>query len=181
MVLDIVLAALLVVFMALGFRRGFMGTIVGFVAGLFAFVFSMFVARPIANFMDTLFGLSDALDGVLIDGRGRFMNLLICGAIVFIAIRLFFWWLSRLIRKLKEESFAVDVADKIAGMILGIARFGLGVSIFFVILHLMTAVPLVNNLVDSILSGSAFGQFLFDLVQRFLLPILGDFFASSGS
>ena len=173
MVLDIVLVLAFLACLAYGYYRGFMGAVVGFGAKLITLILALALASPIATLINNWFNLSRSFDGILGGAGGHFITIFICGAAVYILFRLFFLTISRFIRNAKRENRAVDRLDKIAGVLLGVAKFFSAIILLSTITFLLSVIPLVGNSVDLLFSGSTVGLFLYNLVVEHALPNFG--------
>jgi uncharacterized membrane protein required for colicin V production len=177
MYLDIGICVFLLLSVALGWYKGFMCGIVSFVSGLVSFMVAIFTASPVAGLMNRWFGLSAEFDKIL-DGKGQFINVLICGIVVYLVCRLVFFFIARFIRKIKDRSKVIDKVDKIAGLFLGAAKGFVSIAGIFVMLYLLTSVPFVNSAVDWLLQNSAVGKFFYEASIKYVVPLLGNLTAS---
>ena len=155
-----------------------MAAVVGFVSGLLSFAIAVFSARPLANLMDKWFNMSASFSGFL-SGNGRFISLLICGGVVYLICRLVFWVIAKFIIKIKEGNKVIDKMDKIAGLVLGIAKCIVSVCMMFVTIHLLTSIGFMATFRDWLLNGSYIGSFIYGLVERLIFPLLGDLLADA--
>ena len=159
MYLDIGLGVFLLLFMFLGWRKGFMCGILGFVAGVLALVVAIFAAKPISG----LTHLSDKTK----------YGVLICGVAIYIFIRLLFWGIMRLVKRAKKKNKKIDRADRIGGIFLGIAKYAVAVVSLFIFVYLLSVVPFVDKSVDWLLKGSHVGRPILNLVVKYIIPFLG--------
>jgi len=157
MYLDIAICIFFFVCLIIGWHVGFMRAVVGFFATFISLAVAIFTARPIAGFLSNLVGMNN-----------HFINILIVGVVVFIFLRVTFWFVSRFISKIKDKSQGIDTIDKFAGLVLGVAKFVLGMITFFSIIHLMSAIPFVNQVNDWLFDRSTIGEYIYRLVQRIL-------------
>ena len=175
MYLDIVILVLLLVFIAIGWRRGFMGSIVGFVSNTISFAVAIFTAKQLAQLLNTLFGFSTMLDPIL-TGKGETINILISGVIIYAFCALMFFVLKRFIKRVKDENKVVDKIDRFFGLVLGIAQCAVIIVILFTFVYLCTIIPFVQNYVHYIFdtgvpgySSSIVGKFIYEFVQQYVI------------
>ena len=136
-----------------------MRMVVGFMSSLFSFVMAVFAARPIANLVNSWFGVP-----------ANFINIFICGLAVFIIGRLLFYFLGKYITKIKENNGIVDTVDKVAGIFLGFAKFAFWMCVLFAVVHLMTFIPGLRQSAEWLLYRSVIGDWIYGIVRRFVIP-----------
>jgi len=158
--LDILICLFLIVCLVVGWFRGFMGAVVGFMAVCLSFMVAFFLARPLANLTGNWFAF--------LGDSSHFMNILICGVIVFLIVRMGFFILSRYIQKLKFESNVIDKTDRIAGVFLGAFKFCFFIFLFFIVVYLLSVIPLVNSTTDWLVRGSRIGNWIFGIVRNII-------------
>ena len=166
MYLDIGICIIFFFALLLGWRTGFMRGIIGFASSMLCLSVSFFSATPLADLFNKWFGVYAKLNKAIM--------ILICGVVVFVIIKVFFLYLSRLVRRIKEESAAIDKIDKAFGVVLGVVKFVVSLSIFFVILYLLNSVPFVNGAAKWLLNKSVIGKFFYDFTVNYIAPLLGD-------
>jgi len=171
MYLDIIICLFLLLSAFLGWRKGFMRSIVGFVASIISLVIAIFAAKPLAKLFDNWFSLSEHLSSV-IKGQGSFLNFLICIILIYTIVYLIFFFVHRAIRKAKEKNRTLDKADKIAGIFLGIAKGILSICMTLLTLHLLSAIPFMEDVTNWLLNKSVIGEFFYNLTAKIVTPIL---------
>jgi len=172
MYLDIALGILLLLFLFMGFRKGFMCGIIGFVSSGLSFAVAVFTAKPVASFMDGSVRLADRCENIM-HGLGRPLSILVCGVGVYLLCRLVFFIIGRTIKTFKKSHKSVDVVDKVAGIALGGAKFVLLLVVIFTVIHLLDSIPLIEKTVDSIFKGSKFGKVVyFDIYDTKIWPMI---------
>jgi uncharacterized membrane protein required for colicin V production len=163
--LDIGICVMLAVCLGLGWFRGLMCGILGFVSGAISFAIAIFSAKPIAKLADNLVHLSKAFNKIG-HGEGFALSILACGAVVYAVCRILFWVLSRCIKRLKKENRAIDVLDRVGGVALGAAKFVLAITIFFVVIFILSVIPFIADGAEYFFKGSHIGQFIYDTIVR---------------
>ncbi|MDR0461904.1 MAG: CvpA family protein [Christensenellaceae bacterium] len=171
MYLDIGISIFLLICLGYGWFKGFMNGVIGFVSGALSLAIAIPSAKGVSKIINKWFGLGKTLDGI-IKGAGNWLSILICGIGIYLLCRFFFWGVSRAIKKFKEQYQLVDKVDRIAGLFLGLAKCALGISILFIVVYLLTSIPLMNNSMNWLLKGSKVGSYLYHLVVKFIIPLL---------
>jgi len=136
-----------------------MGGIIGFVAGTASLVAAIFAAKPLAGVIGSL---------VKIDAN---LCVLICLVVVYVFVRLVFWGLQRLIRRVKEKHRAIDRVDKVAGLFLGVAKCAVGLVMFFAAMYLLGGISFVATARDWLMTttlDSVVGKAIYDLIEKHL-------------
>ena len=176
MVLDIVIGVLLLLFVAFGYWKGFMNGVIGFVASAISLVIALFLAKPMANLADSWFNLSKVLGDAIMTSLGRPLNILICGVIAYILVRILFFFLTRMVKRVKEENKAIDVIDKVLGLFLGFAKFSLMICTLFIVITLLQDIPLLGKFLNPegwFFKDSHLGKFIYeDIFLKLLWPAL---------
>jgi len=162
MFLDIGLGVLLLLFVAFGFWKGFMCGIIGFVSSALSLIAAIFSAKPVANLMDRWFSLSDKLGDAILDVLGRPLNILICAIVVYFIVRLFFFGITRMIKKIKEEHDVINSIDKFLGIGLGFAKFLMFVCVVFIVVALLNEMPIIDRTANWLFNGSKVGTWLYE-------------------
>jgi uncharacterized membrane protein required for colicin V production len=158
MYLDIGLGVLMLLFMFLGWRKGFLCGILGFLAGVVALVAAIFAARPLND---------------LVHISGKY-GVLICGVAIYVFIRLVFWIIMRFIKRAKKKNKKIDRADRIGGIFLGLAEYAVFVVGIFIFFYLLSVVPWVGKSVEWLLDKSYVGKPIFTFVVKHVIPFLGE-------
>ena len=179
MYLDIAICIYLVICIAIGFWRGFMRGIIGFISGTLSFMAAFFMAKPLAKLAQNWFGMSKALNKILTN-NGNFLSMLIWGIIVYLICRLIFYFIGKVIKRIKERNAGIDVADRIGGIFLGLAKGIFSIAMIFVTLYLMSSIPLVDKLADWLLKGSHIGKFIYGLTEKLVIPWFGEMINGMG-
>jgi uncharacterized membrane protein required for colicin V production len=181
MYLDIAIGVVALFFVLVGFWKGFMCGIVGFIASVTSLTVAIFSSKMLANIAEQNFDLTNKLDGI-ISGLGRPLNVLVCAAVVFIICRLIFWFINRIIRKIKRQNRVVDFTDKILGVGLGVLKAALLIGIVFIVVQMLEKIPLVGDLLKPdgwLFNGSTVGKFLYyDFFLKYIWPTLSDILAA---
>jgi len=172
MYLDIGITIFLFICLALGWFKGFLNGIIGFISGALSLAVAIACAKGTSKIMDKLFHLTAELNKVL-KGQGRWISVLICGIGIYLLCRLFFWGTAKAIKRFKEDHKLIDQIDRISGFFLGLAKCALGLSIIFIAVYLLTSIPFMHNTVNWFLKGSRVGAYLYHLVEKFLIPLIG--------
>jgi len=172
MYLDIAICLILALSAFLGWRRGFMRGILGFTASIISLVAAIFTARPLAKLLDRWFNLSEHLSS-LIKGQGSFLNFLLCIILIYATIYLIFFFVHRAIRKVKEKNKRLDKVDKIAGILLGLAKGTLSICMALLALYLLSSIPFMDKAVDWMLNKSTIGKFMYGITADIVAPIFG--------
>jgi len=162
----------------LGWRTGFMRSIIGFASNILAFVTAFFTAKPTVKLMENWFSLSTKLNGVAND-KGSFLSYVICFIVIYILARVAFYFLGRLVKGIKQQSKAIDIIDKIAGIFLGAAKCIVALIVLFVVLYVFKETAILDSTVEWLFTKSTIGTWMYNLVEKMVLPYLGDMAASA--
>ena len=176
MYFDIAIGVVLALFLLMGWVKGFMCGIVGFVANVLSFAIAIFSAAIVSNFVNGFVDLSGYFD-TLLAGKGAFISVLACGVAVYVLCRLVFFFINRLIKKIKKTNKAVDKVDKFAGLILGVLKCALLLCTVFVVIYLLSAIPFVHDTIElAFTSGqweSVVARYLYNAVVDYVIPLIG--------
>jgi uncharacterized membrane protein required for colicin V production len=185
MYLDIVILVVLLVCLALGWRKGFMCGVLGFMSNAISFAIAIFTAKQLAGLLDSLMDFSHTLDGI-INGKGYALNVLISGIVIYLFCWLMFFILKRFIKYSKANNKAIDKIDKFAGLLLGVAQCAVLLFISCVLIYLVSQVPFLKTYATYIFySGvpgydkSIVGLEVYNFIVKYVIPHSIGLFASS--
>jgi uncharacterized membrane protein required for colicin V production len=174
--LDICIGALLLIFIIIGWKRGFMNGILGFISGAVSVLVAIYSCRRLADLLDSTIKFSDKMDGV-ISGKGYALNVLISAVVIWAVCRLVFFVIGRFIKRLKSDSRVIDKIDKFFGIFLGILQCAVLVISFFLLTYLLQAIPFAHDYIMKMFSAgvtgyedSKFGVQLYDFVVEYIVP-----------
>ena len=157
MYLDIAICVILVLCLLVGWHRGFARTILGFVAAALSFILAVVLSRPLTSFFNNVFGMPN-----------NFIYVFIIGSVVYIFLRVSFWFAGRFISRVKERSRIVDEVDKVAGILLGFAKFFMLMCVAFIVIHLLSVIPFTSSAVDALFHRSVIGEWFYGIIRRML-------------
>ena len=172
MYLDIGISIFLFICLALGWFKGFLNGVIGFISGALSLAVAIACAKGVSKVVNKWFHLAAQFDKIL-KNNGNWICILVCGIGIYLLCRLFFWGTAKAIKKFKEEHKLIDQIDRIAGLFLGLAKCALGLSILFIAVYLLSAIPFMHNTVNWFLKGSRVGKYLYHAVEKFLIPLIG--------
>jgi len=139
----------------------FMNSIVGFIAGLVSFMVAVSTAKPFSNMTSKWFNMPG------------WIHVLICMVIIYAIVRLLFFILTKFVRKIKDDNRVIDKIDRIAGIILGVAKCTVCLAMFFLILSLLSHLSFIVDINAWLFKKSLIGEFLYNFVVDYIKPLLG--------
>jgi uncharacterized membrane protein required for colicin V production len=172
MLTDIIVVFALIVFIVLGFTRGFVRSAVLLVRIPMTIVISFLLASPIAAFFNLL-GFSGLL-ARWIDtspSNARLLSVAIVAVVIFIAIRIILHKLVKMSDKAKEKQHIFNKVDRWLGAVFGILRFTIIFTLIAIGFRLITIVPFLSSLHGIVFDGSRVALWLYNLVTGIIFTI----------
>lgn len=99
------------------------------------------------------------------NSAGNLILMAICLIVAYLLIKLVLFVLSKIFNKLKRESKAVSLLDRILGLVIGACKAFLIIAVVCVLVNLMQSIPAVSNALDTVMNGSVIGKPIYDFVS----------------
>ena len=161
MLIDILFVLIAIAFLVHGFFKGFLRGILSFVTVFISIIISILLAWPISIWIQNWFDLDD-----------RLLTTAITAVFIFCLIRLALFFLMRFIKKLKEQSVALNRIDQFLGLALGLFRFLLYSFILVTLLLIASNISLLSGITNWFLDGSHVFAWLYGWMSRLVVPII---------
>ena len=159
MLTDIIVIAIAFIFAVSGFSRGFVKSALSMVKISISVIIAILLARPIATFLNNVFGLAN-----LFDANGELLLVVIVALVIFIVTRLLLRYLKLKVKRAREEHPAFNKVDSVMGFLFGMLRFLFLFLIFSLILYVITLIPFLDAIRAWIFDGSTVAAWLYDLM-----------------
>ena len=169
MIIDVIVVLAFVGLVALGFIRGIVKSAVMLVSIPITIVASLLLASPITAFLNYTFGFAKAVAGWFntTKSNGKILAVIIVAVVVFVAIRLVFYKLTKMSAKAQENKKLVGKVDKWLGAAFGVLRFFIYFTLAAVAFRLITVLPFVGDKLHKIVfDDSKVALWLYNLVIK---------------
>jgi len=175
MITDIIVGLIFLLFVGLGFFRGFIRSMVSLAKIPVTIAISFFLAGPVSSLLDKI-GFLRVLSGWI--GLGKeltgIITLIAIAVMIFIIIRVILWKLVKASDKAKEKKRTYNKIDRLLGAVFGLVHFVVIftlISISFAIVNWVFSQAGVD-FYSMIFKGSHVAAWLY----KFILGIASSFF-----
>ena len=176
MLTDIIVIAIAFLFAVTGFSRGFIKSALSMVKISISVLIALLLCRPIATFLDNVFGLAGAFDA-----NGELLLVAITALVIFITTRLLLIYVKRAVKRAKEEHPALNKVDSVLGFVFGILRFLFLFFIFSLVLYIITLIPFLDAIRVWIFGESTVAAWLYEIMTTIVFhELLGVFAGAVG-
>ncbi len=184
---DIVLIAILVVFLIIGLWKGFFDSLLGLISTGLAIVVAITCAKPASSFINKFINLPNWIDGLLskvmaedkvvnLFGNAdlsftriqlaNFLSIVMSAIIVFIVTKLAIWLLAKLFDSVVSESTFASGLNKVLGGIFGIVRGGALILAILLLCAVLSGTGLATPIQNTI-SNSKVTNYVYKYVSDF--------------
>ena len=118
-----------------------------------------FIIKP-----DTIYESETVLSNNVGNYIGTLATIAISFIIALILIKIVLLILSKLFDVLKSSSITLNSLDRVLGLVIGIAKCFIIISIVFIVASLLQGVPTVANALDKVFEGSRIAKPLYDFI-----------------
>jgi len=170
MLADVIVIGAFIAFAVLGYARGFVKSVVSLVRVSFSVIIAFLLANPAARLLNSL-GFADLMASIFgtSQGNGRIISIAVMTLVIFLILRLILSKFVNLAEGAREKSRAFSIVDHCLGALLGALRFVFLFCIIAVGFRLVTLLPIISGLHDTVFSGSVVALWLYELVTKTIL------------
>jgi len=170
MITDIIIGLAFLLFVALGFFRGFVKSAVMLVRIPVTIVISFLLASPLAALLSSVglpgalvkwFGVPESISGLIV--------VVALAVIIFIIIRILLWRFVKMSDKAQEKSKTFKRANRLLGLLFGVLQFCVIFIIIAIVFFFATRLPFLRSLEGVVFDGSVVGKWLYNFVVDFIL------------
>jgi len=176
MITDIIIGLVFLLFIALGFFRGFVKSAVMLVKIPVTIVVAILLASPLAALLGAV-----GLPGALVKWFGipasisGFVVVIGIAIIIFIVIRIILWRFVKMSDKAEDKSKLFKRTNRLLGLLFGVLRFCVIFIIASTILYIITALSniwflsFLSKIEEFIFEGSVVAKWLYEFVVNIIL------------
>lgn len=170
MLVDAIILLAFATFAVLGYLRGFVKSAASLVRISISVIIAFLLARPVAAVLSSIFKLDKTLANAFsMPGGGKAILTGIIAIVIFFAIRIALYKLVKFAEKSREKSQVFNKLDRWLGALFGAARFLFFFSLCAVVFYLLTRMPFLRSMEDTLLDGSHVAKWLYKLVVKLVL------------
>lgn len=185
---DIVLGAILIVFVVIGLWKGFIDSILGLISTAIALVVGITCAKPATGFINKFINLPNWFEGILgkslADGQviklfgnenlafdktqlANFLAVVVTGVILFIITKIAIWLIAKLFDSVVEKSSIGSGLNKLLGGIFGLLRGGVIVVVILLLCSVLSGVPVIGNTIQNTIDDTKVTHYVYKYVSDF--------------
>ena len=185
---DIVLVAILLIFVVVGLWKGFFDSVLGLISTGLAVVVGFTCAKPASTFINKLVNLPDWLNGVLgkvvkegetvtLFGNNalsftqiqlaNFLSIVLSGIIVFLVTKIAIWLLAKLFDSVVESSTIGSGLNKVLGGLFGLVQGAAVVLIILLLCSVLSGTKLLGNKIQTTMDNSKVTGYVYKYVSDF--------------
>jgi len=186
--IDIVLGAILIVFVVIGLWKGFFDSILGLISTAIAVVVGITCAKPATGFINKIINLPNWFEGLLgkaiADGEviklfgnnnlafdktqlANFLAVVATGIILFLITKIGIWLIAKLFDSVVESNTIGSGLNKLLGGIFGLLRGGVIVIVILLLCSVLSGVPVIGNKIQNEIDDTKFTHYVYKYVSEF--------------
>lgn len=171
--IDIIFFAIIALSGVIGLFKGFFATALSLLGFLGTFVLAYFFSGIMVGILESLFGLSSWLTGLVGESIANVIAIVVAIAITYILIRILIFILNHTIGKFFKGKLFGTV-NKVLGFFLGLVKGGVFIGVFLAIVNIASLIPAVSDFVDEQLTGTEVTIYVYE----FIGDQIGDYFTN---
>ena len=169
--IDIILFGIIVLFGVIGLFRGFFATALSLLGFLGTFVLAYFFSGVMVSILESLFGLSTWLTGLVGEAVANIIAIIVAIIITYVVLRVLIFLLNHTVGKLFKGRLIGNI-NMVLGFFLGLLKGGVFIGVFFAIVNIASIIPTVGTYVNEQLTGTEVTIY----VYQFIGDQIGDYF-----
>jgi len=170
MLTDVIVIGAFVAFAVLGFVRGFTRSVVSLLRISVSVIIAFLLGSPLARILNKI-GFSKMLRGWFntSESNANLISIAIMTILIFIILRIVLNALVNMADKARDNKGTFSKFDRWLGGLFGILRFVFIFSIAAILFRLITLLPIISGLHNTVFDGSKVALWLYNLVTKTIL------------
>ena len=186
--IDIVLAIVLIAFVAIGIWKGFFDSILGLISTAIAVVVGITCAKPATGFINKLVNLPGWFEKLLSkafqEGEviklfgnenlafdktqlANFLAVVATGIILFFITKIGIWLIAKLFDSVVENSSIGSGLNKLLGGVFGLLRGGAVVITILLLCSFLSGVPIIGNTIQNTIDDTKVTHYVYKYVSDY--------------
>ncbi|MDD4816222.1 MAG: CvpA family protein [Clostridia bacterium] len=161
--IDVIFFGIILLAGVIGLFKGFFATALSLLGFLGTFVLAYFFSGIMVSILDSLFGLTPWLAGLVGQSIANVIAVIVAIIITYLVLRVLVFVLNHTIGKLFKGK-VLGKLNSVLGFFLGLVKGAVFLGVFFAVANIASLIPAVNTFIEGQLTGTEVTIYVYEFV-----------------